>query len=373
MSLSCVQLMDNKQNFAGAWLDFVPPAPVEYLRSFIRSYHRGARSVRIEPENATSISLTRLIASNYGKAVRINDATTPADCWILVDTDADALSARLHALIDTPCQVVAPITSRYYQQQSFYLLTLPKAGTHLLYELMRSFRINYGGSAPPTRAGHYHSLVHPHTHTMATHFFEELANHPGGGADHPFFAHPALFIYRNPMDIVVSETFYLIRKEKTPLAHYYTTFSDHERCRILIASDPLIAGIRDRVRAYVAWPRLPNVIPISFEELIGPQGGGSSEAQQRTIWSLQLKLHVPGNPQEHGERLFNPGSWTFRKGSINGHREFFRDEHYEAFRGLKQDFMHELGYDIDDSFETGYLPRFVESYRRRPLQLQAAA
>ncbi|MGH7170363.1 MAG: hypothetical protein ACRELG_08820, partial [Gemmataceae bacterium] len=145
----------------------MPAAPVHYLRSFIRCYHRGARSVRIEPADATSISLARLIANTYGAAVRINDPTTPPDCWILLDTDAESLSARLHALIDTPCQVVAPITSRYYQQQSFYLVTLPKAGTHLLYELMRSFQIDFGGAAPPTRAGHYHSLVHSNTHTTA--------------------------------------------------------------------------------------------------------------------------------------------------------------------------------------------------------------
>ena len=365
--------MHEKLTFARACLDFVPAAPVNYLRSFIRCYHRGARSVRIEPADETSTALARLIANTYGATVRINDATNPADCWILLDTDADALSARLQTLIDTPCQIVAPITSRYYRQQSFYLVTLPKAGTHLLYELMRSFQIDFGGPAPPTRAGHYHSLVHGHTHTTAIRFFEELANCPGGGADHSFFTHPALFIYRNPMDIVVSETFYLTKKEKTPLAHYYTTFSDHERCQSLIAADPIIGCIRDRVRAYAAWPRLPNVIPVSFEELIGPQGGGSSEAQQRTIWSLQLKLHVPGSPAEYGESIFNTGSWTFRQGTINSHRKFFHAEHYDAFRGLNQDFMHELGYDMDDAFEAGYLPRFVESFRRRPLQLQAAA
>jgi hypothetical protein len=101
--------------------------------------------------------------------------------------------------------------------------------------------------------------------------------------------------------------------------------------------------------------------------LIGPQGDGSSEAQQRTIWSLQLKLHVPGRPQEHGARIFNPGSWTFRKGTINSHRQLFGTEHYQAFRELNQDFMHSLGYDMDDAFEVGYLPRFVELFRRRPL------
>lgn len=364
--------MDEKPTFARACLDFVPPAPVHYLRSFIRCHHRGARSVRIEPANAASLSLARLIGNTYGEGVRVNDPTNPADCLILLDTDADALSARLHSLIDVPCQVIAPITSRYYQQQSCFLVTMPKAGTHLLYELMRSFQINLGGSAPPLRAGHYHSLIHNHTHTTAARFFEELANYPEGGATHPFFSHPALFIYRNPMDVVVSETFYLTRKEKTPLAHYYRTLSDHERCESLIATDPIIGCIRDRVRAYVAWPRLPNVIPISFEELIGSQGGGSDEAQQRAIWSLQLKLHVPGSPREYGASIFNTGSWTFRQGSINSHRQFFRAEHYEAFRTLNQDFMRELGYDMDDSFEVGYLPRFVEAFRRRPLQLQAA-
>ncbi len=54
------------------------------------------------------------------------------DCLILLETDTDALSARLHALIDSPCQVIAPITSRYSQNQSYFLVTLPKAGTHLL-------------------------------------------------------------------------------------------------------------------------------------------------------------------------------------------------------------------------------------------------
>jgi hypothetical protein len=361
--------MDEKPSFARAWLDFVSPMPVHYLRSFIRCYHRGARSVCIEPANATSISLARLIENTYGTTVRINDPHAPVDCRILLDTDADALSARLHERIDDPCQVIAPITSRYYQHQSFYLLTLPKAGTHLLYELMRAFRIDFGGSAPPTRTGHYHSLVHSNTHTPAMRFFEELSNCPGGGVDHPFFNQPALFIYRNPMDVVVSETFYLTRKDKTPLAHFYNTFSDPERCLSLIAGDPIIGCIRDRIRAYVAWLRLPNVIPISFEELIGPQGGGTNEAQQRTIWSLQLKLQVPGSPQEHGAGLFNRGSWTFRQGTINSHREFFGPEHYEAFRGLNQDFMRELGYDIDDAFDAGYLPRFVETFRRRPLQL----
>jgi hypothetical protein len=363
-------LRDESLSFARAWLDFVPPLPDHYLHSFAACHQRGARSVRLEPLNPTSLALARQIAYKYGHTVRINEGKDPADCLILLDPDAERLAARLHTLIDVPCQIIAPITRRYYQQQSYYLLTLPKAGTHLLYELMRSFHIGSGGSASPVRAGHWHCLLHGHPHTPAVPFFQELANHPRGGADHPFFAHPALFLYRNPMDVVVSETFYLIRKDRTPLAHFYATFTDAERCLSLIADDPLTSGIRDRVRSYVAWTRLPNVIPVSFEELIGGRGDGSDEAQQRTIWSLQLKLQVPGNPRQHGESIFNTESPTFRQGSINSHRSFFGTDHYQAFGRLNQDFMHELGYDMADAFAPGYLPRFVETFRCRPLQLQ---
>jgi hypothetical protein len=365
--------MNDRLTIAAAWLDFVPPEPHYYLQAFTRCYQRGARSVCIEPFNQQSVFVAHQIASKYGATVRINDATAPLDCLILLDTDVATLSERLQSLIDVPCRVIAPITDRYYRHQSYFLLTLPKAGTHLLYELMRTFHIGSGGPAPPVRAGHWHSLIHEHTHTAAATFFQELSNFPRGGADHPFFAHPALFIYRNPMDVVVSETFYLIKKDKTPLAHYYTTLSDQERCLSLIVDDPLLWGIRDRVRGYTAWSRLPNVISVSFEELIGAAGGGCDEAQHRTIWSLQLKLHVPGSPQEHGKSIFNTDSPTFRRGAINSHRAFFQDEHYEAFRRLNQDFMHELGYDINDAFAPGYVPRFVETFRRRPLQLQAAA
>ena len=30
--------------------------------------------------------------------------------------------------------------------------------------------------------------------------------------------------------------------------------------------------------------------------------------------------------------------------------------------------MHAFGYDAADRFEDGYLPRFVDTFRRRPLQ-----
>ncbi len=85
------------------------------------------------------------------------------------------------------------------------------------------------------------------------------------------------------------------------------------------------------------------------------------------MWSLQLKLQVPGSPLTHARRAYSEQSHTFRKGRINDHREFFTAEHYAAIRRLPQDFMHAFGYDLEDCFEDGYLPRFVDAFRLRPL------
>jgi hypothetical protein len=116
--------------------------------------------------------------------------------------------------------------------------------------------------------------------------------------------------------------------------------------------------------------RLKNVIPLCYEEIVGPRGGGTFEAQARAVWSVQLKLQIGGSPADYGERVYNVHSATFRQGRINGHKEFFTAEHHRELRRLPQDFMHLFGYDADDDFRDGYLPRRVDEFRRRPLLIE---
>ena len=77
-----------------------------------------------------------------------------------------------------------------------------------------------------------------------------------------------------------------------------------------------------------------------------------------------------GCPAYYAAAVFRPDTQTFRKGAINSHLDHLTEACYAALRELDLDFMHELGYGVDDRYGPGYLPRFVDSFRRRHLVLK---
>jgi hypothetical protein len=115
------------------------------------------------------------------------------------------------------------------------------------------------------------------------------------------------------------------------------------------------------------------VVPLSFEELIGADGAGDSNAQTRLVWSLQLKLHVPGNPAEYGKKVFNRESATFQSGQIGTYARRFTREAAQTFGALNQDFMRELGYpevSPGGDLPPAGIPGHAEKFLRRPLLVQ---
>jgi hypothetical protein len=352
-----------------AELLFTPPD--QYVEAVEHLVKTGARTFVLRPNDTT---LAARLNQHFGSAIglfREPPRDVPVDAVLIPPLPADQLNAELLGYLDRPRRLVAPVSERHIGNHPVFTVTIPKAGTHLLFHLFDAFGLAPGG--PCQRRldpGSYYFLAHEHSHLPAEDFFAALANEPHGGIHHPFFSHPAVFIYRNPMDIVVSEAFYYTQREKTALAYYFEDMTVAERCLRLILDDPLLRSIRDRVIGYAPWLRLKNVIPVSYEELVGARGGGSDLEQYRTIWSLQLKLHIPGVPVRLGARMYTEKSATFRKGRVHGHKEHFEERHYVAFRALPQDFMHEFGYAVDDTFGEGYVPRLVEIFRRRPLRLE---
>jgi hypothetical protein len=297
--------------------------------------------------------------------------TEDRDAVLLLDGRAHAASASLLDFVNVPTSIVAPLTEHHFQRRAVYVITVPKSGTHMLFGLLKAFNlIDAGQGQEPLAPQRFYHLLPGNSHTVARDFFSLLSSQPRGGGNHPLFVTPTLFLYRNPMDVVVSEAFYYRDATKTSLAYYYASLGLEEQLLQLIADNSLVGSMRHRMRGYLPWLRLPNTIPVSFEELVGPPGGGSLEEQLKTIWSLQLKLHVPGSPADYAAALFRPDSQTFRKGAINSHIEHFSESCYAAFGELNQDFMSEFGYDLGDHFVPGYVPRFADHYRRRPLVLR---
>ncbi|MBO94491.1 MAG: hypothetical protein CMI32_06285 [Opitutales bacterium] len=296
---------------------------------------------------------------------------TRPDATILCQDDPVELSRELMGFLDEDEMViVAPITSHFSLNRPLFLISIPKSGTHLLFELAAAFQYRAGvsfNSVPDP--GYWYCIEKSNTHTSARDFFiETTRNTPFGNRDHPFMRSPALFIYRNPMDIVVSEANYYHEEYNSPFFAYLNHFSFEERLLRLIDDPWLFGSIRDRIGNFAPWLELDNVIPVSFEELVGEEGGGSRKVQSDLIWSLQLKLHAPGSPDEIAGQIFNPKSPTYLSGKIGAWRENLTTKAREKLSSLPQDFLAVFGYEIAPH-TTGFLPPSrAREFMRRPLR-----
>lgn len=271
--------------------------------------------------------------------------------------------------------IIAPITQHYFKNKPIFLISMPKSGTHLLYRLAEIFGYKPGvilNDEP--LPGKWYCLEYSNSHTSAKDFFiDTVRRSPFGNRHHPFPKSPAIFIYRNPLDILVSEANYYHKDGKTLFHGYLSNRSFEERLLTLIDDPGLLGSIRDRISNFVPWLRFQNVIPISFEELVGEKGGGSEEEQILLIWSLQLKLQIPGKPQDFAENIFDKDSPTFHKGQIGSFKKYFTDEAYEKFGELPQDFVKDLGYDFDYQKTDSSIPKRSKEFRTRSLAYSEAS
>ena len=283
---------------------------------------------------------------------------------VIAENAAEPANGLL-AFLDEDVTVVAPPGPPL----PLFLISIPKSGTHLLYELARALGYHDGVVCPDSpAAGTWYCIEFSNSHTRAADFLVDTTRRAAfGNKHHPFFRSPALFIYRNPRDILVSESNWFHKAKNSPLAGYLSSLPQEERLQRL-ADDPwLLGSIRERVGAFIPWLDFPNVIPLSFEELVGSRGGGSDQAQLDLIWSLQLKLRIPGRPADIARKVFNPESPTFTEGRIGAWREQLTPQVKDKLRTLGTDYLDIYGY----ADEAATLSSRAGEFRRRPLRLAA--
>jgi hypothetical protein len=361
-------------------LDFAPGSMAGFIEAIGEQLMAGVRHIRLRPDNPLSREIAAFLherAQGIGLRVEIVAATAeassaPVPLTVLCETDPDRLSALLLDYLDAPAAcLLAPMTAHHFQARPLFLISIPKSGTHLLYEFAQTLGFARAAACPMTpQPGVAYFIQGEHSHTRAKDFLGESPWHaPFANRHHPFLRAPALFIYRNPLDILVSEANWYHEDGLNVFAGYYSGLSFEQRLLKLVDDPWLLGSIRDRVGAFAAWLDMPNVIPIAFEEIVGAQGGGDAALQQRLVWSLQLKLHVPGLPAELAERVFNPNSPTFRGGQVHGYRRRLTPEARAAFEKLPQDFMALYGYDGPDTEAPVVVPRHASALRRRPVRV----
>jgi hypothetical protein len=159
-------------------------------------------------------------------------------------------------------------------------------------------------------------------------------------------------ILRDPRDVAVSQMHH-IKQRNEHFAHeaFLKLPSDHERLLHSIRGGELggrrLQSLDERYRQFLGWQDADNAMMVKFEDLVGPRGGGSVEAQRRTV--EQVARHIGLEPDERlmrtvEENIFGE-SKTFRKGQIGGWREEFSEEHTRAAREIAGPLLVELGYE----------------------------
>lgn len=163
---------------------------------------------------------------------------------------------------------------------------------------------------------------------------------------------PMVAIFRDPRDVAVSYMHWL--KQRPQLYHhseYAALPNDHERLLIAIRRGKLggytLRPLEKQYRQVLEWEKREETLLVRFEDLVGEEGGGSSEAQHETIQRICEYLALNVDKQRVTlvqKELFGPTS-TFRKGQIGGWRAEFSEEHKEATKEVAGQLLIDLGYE----------------------------
>jgi len=163
-------------------------------------------------------------------------------------------------------------------------------------------------------------------------------------------------ILRDPRDVAVSQMHYIKQREQH-FAHegYMALPSDRERLLVSIQGGELdgreIEPLGERYGQFLKWGREGGAEMVRFEDLVGPLGGGSEEAQRLAVERVATHLGIPVDERTMRsvkEGLFGVGR-TFRRGQVGGWREEFTAEHERALGDSVGPLLAELGYEADPS------------------------
>jgi hypothetical protein len=289
-----------------------------------------------------------------------------ADVLCLTHGESGALHQALHAQLErTNGTVIIPRVAGHGLSRPLFLISIPKAGTHLLYRLAEQLGFKPGVICPDIPIpGHWYCLEYSNSHTVPRDFFvDSVRRAPFGNRMHPFPYTPALFIVRHPWDILVSEANYYAKPGNSPFSGFYAGLDFEARTTRLLDDGLMLGRFCERLLAFEPWLHFDNVIPLAFEDLVGTAGGGDLDRQQRLIWSVQVKLGAPGAPADISGRLFDRASPTFNEGRIGSHRTALPAPLRERLNSVNADVLQAYGYQSSDSPYTAS----AETWRKRPL------
>jgi hypothetical protein len=158
---------------------------------------------------------------------------------------------------------------------------------------------------------------------------------------------------RDPRDALVSMANFLasprtgeiVKSAEGPIFFpSYSAVPDLQDRIDMILTDPCVPLFQDYDRA-VSFFRHPDVCKVSFEELVGPEGGGDRTLQLQAIIRVAEFLEVGVSDMASlAARLYDRHSFTFHRGQSGVWRTAFNDSHKVLFDDKHGSLLSTLGY-----------------------------
>lgn len=254
------------------------------------------------------------------------------------------------------------------QPEPFALFTIPKSGSHLLIKTlyyMTGFTPKWH-SEPPAAEQLFQEAHFPYTHCcLPPSLLDYYARSP----------HKQILGIRDLRDVCVSIV-YQIKKGTWPeftrnreKRKFFEKLSFDEQLLYVIEQEyelapkiPLQLGIRKVAEQVTHLIQNPGLLICRYEDLVGPNGGGSETAQKELLRKIGLHIGLFLTPQEiddlssqlYGNEMnpFGQGDFsryqsTFRQGKIGSWKTVFKDIHKEAFKRRLGEALITLGYEKD--------------------------
>ena len=245
---------------------------------------------------------------------------------------------------------------------------MPKSGSHLIIQVLQGLTslgpfVN-PGFPPVNRSEDNHKLPeaavlenlqrmrsgdiaygYVHSHPL---FIQELTR-PGKAA---------VFVYRDPRDMIVSHVFYATEMyDQHGMRQYYTQQLNNMEERINAAiqgvaeEGAVLSSVREKYENYLGWLEVPQVLSLRFEDLILER----DRALSRLLVYLCERGFEPKVDQEVAverlKRAIAPSrSGTFRRGKPGNWREYFTPGNKALFKDIAGDLVVRLGYEENSAW-----------------------
>lgn len=168
----------------------------------------------------------------------------------------------------------------------------------------------------------------------------------------------ALFIFRDPRDVIISQIFYALEIHKGHGMHrYYTNEVKTMEQRINVAINGLqtataqLSPIKLKYERYLGWLNAREVLSLRFEDLVLDR----SATIARILDHLAARGFSPQPARPEAvtalEATIAPrASGTFRRGQPGEWRQHFTPQNKQIFKAATGDLLQQLGYEKDNKW-----------------------